>query len=176
MEQISSPLAPPPASQRRLKHERPKSPSPPPAQPPKKKKKRKFKDTADAQRHNPYIDVEATHSGDDMSIGSSQPDHNVVPDSHDCMFLEEPAETQMSPSYDQSAVYRRSLMTQAPGGGGPVFANRPVRRGQAGLRLDRVGSSRYRPARTPPSQDYEDDYERDSFVVDDDVIIKCFHQ
>ncbi|TBU35044.1 P-loop containing nucleoside triphosphate hydrolase protein [Dichomitus squalens] len=167
----SSPLAPPPASQRRLKHERPKSPTPPPAQPP-KKKKRKFKDTAEAQRHNPWIDVEATHSGDEMSVGSSQPDLDyIVPDSDDHAFLEEPAETQVSPSYDQSAIYRRSLMTQAPGGGGPVFANRPARRGQAALRLDRGGTSRYRRAMTPPLRDEQDDYECDSFVVDDDAEI-----
>ncbi|TBU36016.1 hypothetical protein BD309DRAFT_86564, partial [Dichomitus squalens] len=72
----SSPLAPPPLSQRRLKYECPKSPTPPPAQPP--RKKRKFKDTAEAWRHNPWIDVEATHSGDEMSVGSSQPDLDYI--------------------------------------------------------------------------------------------------
>lgn len=168
----SSPLAAP-ASQRRLKRDRPKSPSPPPVQPP-KKKKLKFLDTADAQYHNPWIDVEATHSGDEMSVGSSEPDIDyIVPDSDDLLFLEEPAETQMSPSYDQSAVYRRSLMTQAPGGGGPVFANKPVRRGQASFGSRHAGPSRYRP-RVPSSPhipEEEDRYEFGSFIVDDDAEI-----
>ncbi|KAI1797687.1 P-loop containing nucleoside triphosphate hydrolase protein [Ganoderma leucocontextum] len=169
----SSPLAPP-ASQRRLKRDRPKAPSPPPVQPP-KKKKLKFMDTADAQYHNPWIDVEATHSGDEMDVGSSEPDIDyIVPDSDDHLFLEEPAETQMSPSYDQAAVYRRSLMTQAPGGsGGPVFANKPVRLGQASFGSNYTGSARYRRRATssPPVPGKEDEYEFGSFIVDDDADI-----
>nr|VWO96633.1 ATP-dependent RNA helicase CshA (EC [Ganoderma boninense] len=150
-----------------------KSPSPAPVRPP-KRKKLKFVDTAEAQYHNPWIDVEATHSGDEMSVGSSEPDvDSIVPDSDDRLFLEEPAETQMSPSYDQSAVYRRSLMTQAPGGDGPVFANRPVRRGPVSFRTGHGGPPRYRQSVTssPHIPDEEDEYEFGSFVVDDDAEI-----
>ncbi len=169
-----SPPWAPPASQRRLKRDRPKSPSPQPVQPP-KKKKLKFMDTAEAQYRNPWIDVEATHSGDEMSVGSSEPDvDDIVPDSDDRLFLDEPAETQMSPSYDQSAVYRRSLMTQAPGGGEPVFASRPARRGQASFGSSHGGPLRHRHRMTsspPPIPDDEDEYEFGSFIVDDDAEI-----
>ncbi|KAI0662624.1 hypothetical protein C8Q70DRAFT_1128612 [Cubamyces menziesii] len=167
----SSPLAMPPPSQRRLQRDRPRSPSPPPDAPP-RKKKRKFRDAAEAARHNPWIDVEATHSGDELSVGSSEPDRIDAPDSDDRMFLDEPAETQMSPSYDQEAVYRRSLLTQAPGA--PAFANRPVRRGQTLFGPDRPGPSRYQRAVTssPAVQDDEpDEYVFGSFVVEDDAEI-----
>ncbi|KAI0361846.1 P-loop containing nucleoside triphosphate hydrolase protein [Trametes cingulata] len=168
----SSPLAMPPPSQRRLQRSRPRSPSPPPAAPP-KKKKRKFKDAMEAQRHNPWIDVEAAHSGDELSVGSSEPDH--VLNSDDRMFLDEPEESQMSPSYDQEAVYRRSLLTQAsPSGSMPVFAHRPVRRGRAEFGPNRAGPSGY--ARTvmssPANEDEEpDEYVFGSFVVEDDAEI-----
>lgn len=166
----SSPLAPS-ASQRRLKRDRPKSPSPPQVRRP-KKRKLKFTDTAEAQRRNPWIDVEATHSGDEMSVGSSEPGLDyIVPDSDsdDRLFLEESVDTQMSPSYDQNAVYSRSLMTQAPGGGGPVFPNKPVRRGQTSFELGRADPLRYRHRTlgSPPILEEEDEYEFGSFVVDD---------
>ncbi|KAL1952168.1 hypothetical protein VTO73DRAFT_1317 [Trametes versicolor] len=168
----SSPLAMPPPSQRRLQRERPRSPSPPPAAPP-KKKKRKFADAMEAARHNPWIDVEATHSGDELSVGSSEPDHALDGDSDDRMFVDEPGQTQVSPSYDQAAVYRRSLMTQAPGrgGAGPLFANGPVRRGRAAFGPSRTGPSRYARAVTssPVGEDEgPDEYVFDSFVVEDD--------
>ncbi|KAI0639199.1 hypothetical protein C8Q77DRAFT_45651 [Trametes polyzona] len=166
----SSPLALPPPSQRRLQRERPRSPSPPP--PARPKKKRKFADAMEAARYNPWIDVEAAHSGDELSVGSSQPDF-IVPDSDDRLFLDEPAETQASPSYDQEAVYRRSLLTQAPGG--PVFADRPVRRGRAAFGPARAGpSARYERAVTssPVGEDEEpDEYEFGSFIVHDDAEI-----
>ncbi|KAI0651647.1 hypothetical protein C8Q79DRAFT_49688 [Trametes meyenii] len=167
----SSPLAMPPLSQRRLQRERPRSPSPAPTPPP-KRKKRKFKDAAEAARRNPWIDLEATHSGDELSLGSSEPDH--APDSDDRMFVDEPTETQVSPSYDQSAVYRQSLLTQAPGGSGPVFAHGPVRRGRAAFGPNRAGPSRYQRAVTssPVGGDEEpDEYVFGSFVVEDDAEI-----
>ncbi|KAI0670106.1 P-loop containing nucleoside triphosphate hydrolase protein [Trametes maxima] len=167
----SSPLVMPPPSQRRLQRERPRSPSPAPAAPP-RKKKRKFKDAAEAARRNPWIDLEAAHSGDELSLGSSEPDH--APDSDDRMFVDEPAETQMSPSYDQSAVYRQSLLTQAPGRGGPVFAHGPVRRGRAAFGPNRAGPSRYQRGVTssPVGGDEEpDEYVFGSFVVEDDAEI-----
>ncbi|KAI0824139.1 hypothetical protein BC628DRAFT_444999 [Trametes gibbosa] len=169
----SSPLSMPPPSQRRLRRERPRSRSPAPAaQPPKKKKKRTFADVMEAQRHNPWIDLEATHSGDELSVGSSELGEHA-PDSDDRMFLGEPGQTQVSPSYDQAAIYRQSLMTQAPGGGGagPVFAHGPVRRGRAAFGPSRAGPSRYRRAVTSSpvgNEEEPDEYEFGSFVVEDD--------
>ncbi|KAI0762783.1 hypothetical protein C8Q74DRAFT_1458838 [Fomes fomentarius] len=174
LELESSPLAAPPLSQRRLQHDRPPSPFDSPAAaraPP--KKKRKFKDTAEAGRHNFWIDVEAAHSGDELSAGGES-DAETIPDSDDRNFVDEPLETQMSPSYDQSAVYRQSLLTQVPGRGGPVFANGPVRRGRAAFGPNRPGSSRYRrtASSSPRNEDeHPDEYVFDSFVVDDDAEI-----
>lgn len=173
LELESSPLAPPPLSQRRLQHDRPPSPFDSPAARAPPKKKRKFKDTAEAGRHNHWIDVEATHSGDELSAGGSS-EAETIPDSDDRNFVDEPLETQMSPSYDQSAVYRQSLLTQVPGRGGPVFANGPVRRGRAAFGPNRPGSSRYRrtESSSPRNEDEEPDtYVFDSFVVDDDAEI-----
>ncbi|KAI0757213.1 hypothetical protein C8Q80DRAFT_1281665 [Daedaleopsis nitida] len=172
----SSPLAPPPLSQKRLQRDRPCSPSPE-AQPPPKKRKRKFKNAAEVARHNPWVELEATHSGDERSAGGSSEPETVL-DSDDRMFVDEPLETQMSPSYDQSAVYRQSLLTQVPGGRGPVFANRPVRRGQAAFGPSRSGRSTSRAgyrrgvSSSPAHPDDEpDEYVFGSFVVDDDAEI-----
>ncbi|KAL7285681.1 hypothetical protein ACG7TL_000786 [Trametes sanguinea] len=167
----SSPLGLASPVHRRLQRERPRSPSPAPAAPP-KRKKRKFRDTGDAQRHNPWIDVEAAHSGDELSLGSSEPDHGDIPDSDDRMFVDEPVESQVSPSYDQEAIYRRSLLTQAPGG--PTFANRPARRGRAAFGPDRPGPARYgnMVSSSPAREDEEpDEYVFGSFVVEDDAEI-----
>ncbi|KAI8995314.1 P-loop containing nucleoside triphosphate hydrolase protein [Trametes punicea] len=170
----SSPLDMPPPSQRRLQKERPLSPSPKPA-PLSKKKRRKFKDAAEAQRHNPWIDLEAVHSDDELSLGSSEPDRgDDTLDSDDRMFVDEPVETQVSPSYDQHAVYRRSLLTQAPDSGGPVFATRPARRGRAVFGPDRPSSSRYRrmvPSSPANEEEEPDEYVFGSFVVEDDAEI-----
>ncbi|KAH9950517.1 P-loop containing nucleoside triphosphate hydrolase protein [Amylocystis lapponica] len=163
----SSPLAMPPPSQRRLQHPR-SSPSPEPQPKPPKRKKRKFKDLAEAQKMNPWIDVEATHSGDERSLGSSdvdQPSHG-----YDRHFVQDFPETQVSPSYDQSAIYRRSLLTQAPGMA-PVFADRPVSRGVGSFML--AGPSRPRPivSSSPRLVDEDDGYVFGSFVVEDDAEI-----
>ncbi|KAH9835748.1 P-loop containing nucleoside triphosphate hydrolase protein [Rhodofomes roseus] len=161
----SSPLAMPPPSQRRLRRQR-SSPSPPspPSPAPHRPKKRKFKDIVEAQKANPWMDVEATHSGDERSVGSSDVENE---DGYEPSFVQDALETQVSPSYDQSAVYRRSLLTQAPGGSraAPVFANRPTARGwgaYGGASASRVvsNSSRY--------ESEDDEYEFGSFVVDDD--------
>ncbi|TFK88584.1 P-loop containing nucleoside triphosphate hydrolase protein [Polyporus arcularius HHB13444] len=177
----SSPLAPPPPSQRRLQRERPRSPSPvaadgSPVRPP-RKKKRKFQDAAEVRRYNPWIDLEATHSGDELSAGPSDADTQV--DSDDQMFLDEPGKTQIDPSYDQSAIYRQSLLTQIPGAAGPVFGNRPVRRGQAAFGPNGAGPSRYgrRRSSSPLDEDDEpDEYVTGSFVVDDDADISLLNE
>lgn len=157
----SSPLVMPPPSQRRIRRQ---SESPPPSPVSRKPKKRKFKDLAEAQKANPWLDVEATHSGDERSVGSSDVENE---DGYEPSFVRDMPDTQVSPSYDQSAIYRRSLMTQAPAGSrqGPVFASRPAARGWGvvgGRGTSRVvlGSPRY--------EDENDDYEFGSFVVQDD--------
>ncbi|CCM02210.1 uncharacterized protein FIBRA_04290 [Fibroporia radiculosa] len=163
----SAPLAMPPMSQRRLQTKRNSSPDVQPSPP--KRKKRKFKDVAEAQKANPWIDVEATHSGDDNSLGSSDVDRG---DEYDRDFVRDTPETQASPSYDQSAVYRRSLFTQAPGGASvPDFAGRPVRRGWGAYARGRTLNSRPGLSSSPRYED-EDDYEFGSFVVKDDEEIE----
>ena len=157
----SSPLVMPPPSQRRLHRQ---SESPPPSPGPRKPNKRKFKDLAEAQKANPWLDVEATHSGDERSVGSSDVENE---DGYEPSFVRDIPETQVSPSYDQSAVYRRSLMSQAPGGSGqgPVFANRPAARGWGVL--GGRGTARVVPS-SPRYEDEDDDYEFGSFIVQDD--------
>ncbi|KAG1825809.1 uncharacterized protein BJ212DRAFT_1316293, partial [Suillus subaureus] len=77
-------------------------------------------------RHNPWLDGEAAHSGDEASEGLSHSEDDVESDS-DRQFIKDIANTQVSLSYDQSLAYRRGLPTQAPPEG-PTFATRPVRR------------------------------------------------
>ena len=117
-------------------------------------------------RHNPLLDGEAAHSGDEESAGSSHSEDDVESES-DRQFLKDIPDTQVSPSYDQSLVYHQSLFTQAPGHG-PVFANRPVRGGFVAAR----DHSRRRPmvSSSPPHEDSEpDEYVYGSFVVADDA-------
>ncbi|PCH33448.1 nucleoside triphosphate hydrolase protein [Wolfiporia cocos MD-104 SS10] len=160
----SSPLAMPSPSQRHLQNRESSSP-PPIRRPP----KRKFKNLAEARKANPWLDVEATHSGDERSIGSSDVDAGA--DEYEKDFVRDEPETQASPSYDQSAVYRRSLLTQAPGGGGPVFAGRPARRGW-GLPGTGEGSRPQPALSSSPRDDPDDDeYEFGSFIVRDDAEI-----
>lgn len=180
----SSPLAAPPPSQRRLHRagSRPRSPSPSasragsPSPPPRgpKRKKRRFADTADAARHNPWLDVEAAHSGDERSAGSDDDDAYdaaMLASSSDARFAGDFDPTQASPGYDQGAVYRRSLMTQAPGGGSaPVFARRPAARGLFWVPA-REAAGRGRRSSSPPADGgSEDEYQFGTFVVPDDEV------
>ncbi|KAI0690699.1 hypothetical protein BC835DRAFT_1363433 [Cytidiella melzeri] len=154
----SSPLAATISGGQRRLHQTSDSPNP------KKKKMRKFADVIEAQRHNPWIDVEASHSGDELSCGGSDEEEDDFSDS-DKQFLTDFPPTQASPSYDQSAVYRRSLMTQIPGGSMPAFAKGPFRRGGPSRPQGRAILSS-----SPPREDGSDDcYEFGSFVMDDDV-------
>ncbi|OBZ78903.1 hypothetical protein A0H81_00573 [Grifola frondosa] len=166
LEFSSSPLGMSPPPPRRIQRERPPTLSPPaPRQA--KRKKRKIKDIAEAQKLNPWIDVAADHSGND-SLGSSDDDQLG---SDDRRFVHELPETQVSPSYDQSAVYRRSLFTQAPGGAGegPVFVHRPARRGLDAFAVAGPSRARHRVPSSPADPD--DEYDFGSFVVDDDAEI-----
>lgn len=180
LEVDSSPLKPSPPAKRRLVRGRPPSPSRSPSPTPRspapaprtKKRKRRFADMAAAQRHNPWMDVEAGHSDDELSAGASSDAAPDVPDSDDVRFVVADARATQaaSPSYDQAAVYRRSLLTQAPPG--LAFARAPSRRGLAGFGPQRsvsegAGAGRWREA-TPPVEEGPDEYAYGSFVVDDD--------
>jgi ATP-dependent DNA helicase MPH1 len=158
----------PSPSLRRLQRRRSET-SPTPALVSRPLRPQKWPDSDARRIHNPWIDVEAAHSGDDVSEGFSQVDE--VETGSDQQFLQGHPETQMSPSYDQTLAYRQSLFTQAPAGGkAPVFANRPAARGAfyaAGLAVRRplVSSS------PPINRDEPNEYSMGSFVVDDDAEI-----
>ena len=189
----SSPLRPPPPSQKRL-HRRchshdDSSPSASPAMERRKSrttttKRLKVQDTAEAARVIPWIDVEAGHSGDEVSSGESLLEEGES--ESDGRFVTDLPATQASPSYDQSAVYRQSLLSQAPVNNMfsvPKFAAPPARRGVqlrgpppplAGTALDPSLRSRQERARrfsSPPPPDEEDYYMLGSFVVDDEAEI-----
>jgi ATP-dependent DNA helicase MPH1 len=123
-----------------------------------------------AEEMDQWIDLEAIHSGDDLTSGSSHGDDDPESES-DRLFLQELPETQMPLSYDQTLAYRQSLLTQHPRGKAPVFANRPVRRGQfaggwgSGARQQRAILS------SPSADTVPDEYALGSFVVDDDAEI-----
>ncbi|KAK0505906.1 hypothetical protein EDD18DRAFT_10351 [Armillaria luteobubalina] len=116
-------------------------------------------------------DMDAVHSGDEVSEGSLHSEDDVESES-DRRFLEELPETQLSQSYDQSLAYRESLLSQAPvAGAGPVFAHRPVRRGPFGGGSVSVAERRTMLSSSPSRDGEPDEYEMGSFVVDDDAEI-----
>lgn len=128
--------------------------------PPLKKKKRR---PLLAAQLNPLFDTSAHHSGDEVSEGSSGSDMDPE-NSQDRSFLKELPETQVPPSYDQSLIYRTSLMTQAPGGLG--FLNKPVRRAPFGIQRGAIAQPTM--SSSPRRDDDDDHYELGTFVVDDD--------
>ncbi|EIW86508.1 P-loop containing nucleoside triphosphate hydrolase protein [Coniophora puteana RWD-64-598 SS2] len=161
----SSPSMPPPPQKRlqRRNSEDPDSPAPVQAPPPPRMKRQRIR-----MKYNAWLNGEAAHSGDEVSEGASCSDDDQESES-DRRFLQEPPETQVSPSYDQTVAYRQGLMTQAPLGG-PLFANRPVRGGpylhnETMRRRPLVSSS---PVRTDGEPD---EYEYGSFIVQDDAEI-----
>ncbi|PVG04747.1 P-loop containing nucleoside triphosphate hydrolase protein [Serendipita vermifera] len=113
---------------------------------------------------NILLEMEAIHSGDEVDAGSS--DSEGEENSSDREFVVDASATQIDTDYDQSAVYRQGLFTQAPAGG-PQFISAPVRNGYLGrgkgnsLRRDNFSSS-------PSRGDELDTYSLGSFVVDDD--------
>jgi len=156
------------------------------------------RDTAAAARLNPWIDVEAGHSGDEVSSGgggeeTSEEDEDDDESESDRRFVAADfVATQPSSSYDQSAVYRRSLLSQAPPHAGkdkdetrsvPVFAAPPARRGvllgrgrhataiAAAVAAPRRHEERVARSSSPAPPDEEDYYMLGSFVVDDDAEI-----
>lgn len=116
------------------------------------------------------LDYAAEHSGDEVSAGSSNSDDDTESES-DRLFIKDSPMTQVSSSYDQTLAYRKSLMTQPPGGG-PAFShgparNKPFGRMEPRVRRNVVDSS-------PPPED--DEYEFGSFVVDNDAEISYMTQ
>ncbi|KAG8902061.1 3'-5' DNA helicase [Tulasnella sp. 403] len=124
--------------------------------PPKRKKKQVY-----SRIGNPIFDMEAAHSGDESAGGSDYSDENE----YDRSFVTDGAATQAPGGYDQEAVYRRGLMTQAPGA--PLFARRPVRSG-----MFKGGSGRGVVVSSSPGKDTDDvdEYEYGSFVVEDEPL------
>jgi ATP-dependent DNA helicase MPH1 len=116
---------------------------------------------------NPLLDLEAAHSGDEVSEGSSSVSEEM--DDSDRQFLHELPETQVSPSYNQTLVYRESLMSQAPDSSKrPVFTTKPLRRGPFGRLVPNV--KRNVASSSPPRADsLEDTYAVGTFVVHDDA-------
>ena len=139
-------------------------------------KRLKVQDTAEAARAIPWIDVEAIHSGDEVSGGGlSEGDEDEEGESTMGEFFTDLPATQPSASYDQSAVYRQSLLSQAPVGNGsklsvPVFAAPPVRRNGMMPPRGRPPPPPARFSSPAPSPD-EDYYMLGSFVVDDEAEI-----
>jgi ATP-dependent DNA helicase MPH1 len=141
--------------------------------PPKKLKKaktRRVKPTILGSGANPLFHGEATHSGDEVSEGGSNSEDDVESES-DRQFIKDSPLTQASQSYDQSQIYRRSLMTQFAGddsGAGLAFSNGPVRPKPFG-RIEGRHLGDGLPSSSPPLPDEElDTYEFGSFVVADD--------
>jgi len=113
-----------------------------------------------------YLEVEAIHSGDEVEAGSSDPEGEE--NSSDREFVVDTSATQVSSDYDQSAVYRQGLFTQARTGG-PLFAAAPVRTGYLGRgRGLAVQGTRTLPSSSPEKDEELDSYSLGSFVVDDD--------
>ncbi|KAI6005074.1 hypothetical protein F5J12DRAFT_921301 [Pisolithus orientalis] len=160
------PLSPAISPNRRLVRKDTEIASRPPSPPPQPKKRRK---PMVSIRHNPWLDGEAEHSGDEVSDGSSHSADDVESES-DRQFLKDIPDTQVSPSYDQFQVYRRSLLTQVPQTQSlPVFANKPVKKGAF---ITAREHSRRQPvlSSSPPREsDEPDEYVFGSFVVADDA-------
>lgn len=116
---------------------------------------------------NPAVfDTEAIHSGDEVSEGTS--DVDMVESESDRRFLQEPGQTQIPLSYNQTAAYRMGLMTQVPDQtDGPRFATKPNRVGRfAGGRTQVPRPSVF--DSSPQRNEEPDEYHMGSFVVKDD--------
>lgn len=136
---------------------------PRPATPPRPRKRKPIISI----RHNPWLDGEAGHSGGEVSEGSSHSEEDVESES-DRQFLKDMPTTQVSPSYDQLRIYRQSLLSQHPGmQDGPMFANKPLRRGA--LRAQEDSRRRLMVSSSPRESDVPDEYALGSFVVPDDA-------
>lgn len=171
----SSPRAASPP--RRLRQRRSQSKSPPPGSPLRKntksvdrKGKGRSRDRTGMLIAPEWVENEAAHSGGEVSDGAISGAEDQSENEYDREFVNDFPNTQVSPSYNQTQIYRESLLTQAPRGRGPAFTRGPIRRKPFG-NIDRraphpVSSS---PPRDP--NEGPDEYEMDSFVVPDDAEI-----
>ena len=172
----SSPRAAPPP--RRLRQRRSQSRSPTLGSPPKEKTKGAVREGRKRRRDRTgmliapeWVENEAAHSGDEISDGAISGAEDQSENEYDREFVNDFPSTQVSPSYNQTQIYRESLLTQAPRGRGPAFVRGPMRRkpfGDIDRRLPQhsVSSS---PPRDP--DEGPDEYEMDNFVVPDDAEI-----
>ena len=164
---------------RRLRQRRSQSKSPSPRSPPTKRTKaaaqngkmKPKRDKTGMLIAPEWVENEATHSGGEISDGAISGAEDQSENEYDKEFVNDFPSTQISPSYNQTQIYRQSLLTQAPRGKGPAFARGPMRRrpfGNIDRRLPQhtVSSS---PPRDP--DEGPDEYEMDSFVVPDDAEI-----
>jgi hypothetical protein len=112
-----------------------------------------------------FIDDEAELSGSDPCPSDAE-SVNIEETEEDREFLQPLPETQLSPSYPQTQVYRQSMLTQpAYSTKGPSFQSRPRKqaRFETNARRFGVSSSPVKSQRSEP-----DEYEMDSFIVEDD--------
>ncbi|KAG9016658.1 3'-5' DNA helicase [Tulasnella sp. 427] len=124
----------------------------PPARRPRRQKEKRFR----SKIGHAMFEMEAGHSGDEVSEGSTCSEGE-----YETSFVTYGPATQAPEGYDQAAMYRRGLMTQA-GPGGPAFAKRPVRYGQF------TGGNGRRGGRVSDMSSEVGEYELGSFVVEDD--------
>ena len=174
----SSPLraASPP---RRLRQRRSQSKSPPRRGPLKnktngvdRKGKKPRRDRTGIPIAPEWVENEAEHSGDEISDGAISGAEDQSENEYDREFVNDFPSTQVSPSYNQTQIYRESLLTQAPRGRGPAFSRGPARRkpfGNIDRRVPQYSTVSSSPTRDP--DEGPDEYEMDSFVVPDDAEI-----
>ncbi len=114
---------------------------------------KKSRGTLNDEGSNDFIDLDAEHSGSDISRGTS----NIEEAEGEVEDEEEGSYSSMEGSYDQQAVYAQSLLPHAPSGG-PVFfqPNSDSVSAQGGL----SSPSSYEGQRS-------DEYSYDGFVVPD---------
>lgn len=139
--------------------------------PPRKRLHRRYCQSKSPHNHtkstrftiNSLVDMDAIHSGDEVSEGTSESCDDVHKSDQD--FLQELPETQVSPSYNQTLIYQQSLFSQPPVRQGlPSFVNGPVKR--TAFQTKQI---KHRQATLPTSSLPEsEDYEIGSFIVDDD--------
>jgi len=128
-------------------------------------KSKRTKPSLLARDVNPLFDGEAGHSGDEVSEGRSGSEDDEESES-DRLFIRDSPLTQGTQSYEQTQIYRQSLMTQA--GGGLGFSKGPIRARPFG-RIDGPTRDYGLPSSSPPPPDeHLDNYELGTFVVDDE--------
>ncbi|KAF8338300.1 uncharacterized protein EI90DRAFT_3042430 [Cantharellus anzutake] len=115
---------------------------------------------------NGMVEMEAVHSGDDISEGCSGSDGQRE-DEYDREFIADDSHvTQVNSSYDQSAIYRQGLLTQAPRHLSRAFGP-----------SDRSVGGRWAASDSSPSAAMnlsEDQYSIGSFVAADDEPVSYF--